>query len=146
MAAKQPKVYSFSDVYIIFAPEGYPVYEASGQGLGEITIDWDGVNSIQERSADGRIMVSKIAADNGMIHMTMQQTSDLHKYLKGAFNFLNNADPALWAKNEITIAERQGLNVTVATGVSIEKRASQPYQAQGQMVTWSFLAANMQYQ
>lgn len=136
--------YSFSDHNIVLAPVGYPVYQISGQGLGSIGFDYESPNSMNSRAADGNVITSKIQADNGSLHLTVQQTSYLHTWLKGAFNFLNAADPSLWAASAITISTISGFELVLATGVSFEKRAPITYEAQVGMLTWTFLAQSIQ--
>lgn len=138
--------YSFNDVHVVISPPGFPAYTLNGQGVGDINISFADDNTLHDRSADGRVMVSKIKANNGSISISVQQTSALHKYLKQLFNFLRLRDTSAWAGTMITLSSPAGLFDTItATGVSFSKRADQPYQAQGQNVTWNFMAADIQY-
>lgn len=137
--------YSFNDIIMTIAHPTYPAFVLNGQGVGEVTIAYPNDNTAQELAADGSVMISKIAADNATVAITMQQTSSLHTWLKGLFNFLNISPAALWAGASIHIQSVSGGfdNITL-TGVSPTKRADQPYQKLAQMVTWNFMAANGQ--
>lgn len=139
--------YSFSDVKIVLQFPGYPSYTVNGQGTGDISITYANDNSAHNLAADGSVMVSRIRAENGAMSLNVQQTSPLHNWLKGVFNYLNNPQTAsaLWASGVVTVSSPNGgfENINL-TGVSFTKRADQPYQQQGQMVTWNFMYANGQ--
>lgn len=139
-------VYSFSDVNMVIIPPGVSSYVVNGKGIGEVAVNWANDNTVHDLAADGSVMVSKIKADNGTIAITMQQTSILHQYLKDTFNKLMNSDvPALWAATTITISSLTGtFHNIIATGVSFTKRGDQPFQQQGQRITWNFMVANLQ--
>ena len=137
--------YSFSDVKAVLSFPGYPAYTINGQGLGEITISYINDNTVHDLAADGSVMVSKIKADNATVAINMQQTSPLHQWFKGLFNYLQVAPTVNWASGRVTISSPAGgFNNINLTGVSITKRADQPFQQQGQMITWNLMAANGQ--
>lgn len=139
--------YSFSNTAVVITPPIGGAFTLNGQGIGEITIDWQNDNTAHDLAADGTVMVSKITADNATLTITAQQTSNLHNYLRGLFNTLYNGATNLWAGTTITISSIDGsFDNVVLTGVSFGKRGTQPFQAQGQMVTWSLMAANAQTQ
>jgi hypothetical protein len=135
--------YSFNDIIFVMKHPAYKGYALNGQGLGEITIAWADDNSAHDRSADGVVMISKIEANNGTFTMTCQQTSPLHQYLKGLFAELRRAPTQFWAAGQININSPgvSGDNIELR-GVSFQKRSDQPYQAQGQMVTWNMMFAD----
>lgn len=139
--------YSFNDIIAVFGFSGFPTYPLNGQGLGEIAISYINANTAHELAADGTVMITKVFADNGNITVTCQQTSPLHHFFKQVYNFLSVGASALWAANYITISSPAGTfdSITCA-GMSFTKRADQPYQQQGQMVSWPFMSANIQYQ
>jgi len=139
--------YSFSDIIAVIAHPQFPAFSLNGQGIGEIAISYSNDNTAHDLAADGSVMVSKIKANNGTLAMTMQQTSPLHKYLKQLFNFVQAQQTAAWIQTAITISSPAGtFDSILATGVSLTKRADQPYQQQGQNVTWTFMAAEIAYQ
>lgn len=137
--------YSFSDIYSVISISGFPAYTLNGQGIGEINFDYANDNTTHDVAADGRVMPSKIKADNGSIAITMQQTSPLHKWFTEWFNFLKFSKTENWAKTQIMISSPAGMfDTIIATGVSPVKRAGRSYQAQGQMVTWNLLATRIE--
>lgn len=141
----QTTVYSFSNVHLVINPPGFQSYTVNGQGVGEIAITWAQDNTVHDLAADGSVMVSKIQADNASISITVQQTSPLHQYLKGVFNALMAAGSEFWASTNIALSSPNGgFDAITLTGVSIQKRSDQPFQQQGQRVTWNFMAANAQ--
>ncbi len=141
----QPTVYSFSNIHMVINPPGFQSYVVNGQGVGEIAISWANDNTVHDLAADGKVMVSKVQADNGTVALTIQQTSPLHQYLKGVFNQLMAQNPVFWAGITILISSPNGgFDALTLTGVSFQKRSDQPYQQQGQRVTWNFMAADIQ--
>lgn len=135
--------YSFSDVLLTFSHPSMGTYPVNGQGAGEISINYQDDNTAHSRAADGSVMVSKIKADNAQIAISIQQTSDFHRWLKNLFNFLNVSPASVWALATITVQVPINGEYITATGVSPQKRADQPYQEQGQNVTWNFMAASV---
>ncbi|MFC3768362.1 phage protein [Paenibacillus sp. GCM10012303] len=136
--------YSFGDVITTISHPAVGQYVASGEGLGNITTAMAGDKTTHDTSADGSVMVSKIKGRNGTISVSVQQTSGLNKYLLKLYNYLDTAPASQWAG--ITILQRapnMGESIT-STGVSFQKLPDKPYQAQGQQVTWMFMAADIQ--
>lgn len=140
----QPTVYSFSNINMVINPPGLPSYSVNGKGVGEIAIAWANDNTTHDLAADGTVMISKVLADNGTIAITIQQTSLMHQYLMDVFNrLMANSAPA-WAGMTISVSALSGgYENLVMTGVSFTKRADQPFQQQGQRVTWNFMAASI---
>ena len=134
--------YSFNDILFVLSHPLFPAYIMNGQGVGSITIDYDIDNTAHDVAADGVVMVSKIRANNGSIAITIQQTSALHAWLKNAFNVLNAAPAFQWAQGVMSIKSVNGFDNATLIGLSILKRASQPYQRQGQEVTWNLKFTN----
>jgi hypothetical protein len=135
--------YSFSNTAVVIAPPTGAAFTLNGQGIGEITIDWINDNTAHDLAADGTVMVSKITAANANFTVTAQQTSNLHQYLRGLFNALYQGPANQWAATTITITSLDGsFDNVILTGVSFAKQATQPFQAQGQMVSWNMMAAN----
>lgn len=138
--------YSFSDIQFVLSHPAYPPFSMNGQGVGEVRISYDQDNSAHTLGADGTVMVSKIRANNGSISLSMQQTSPLHAWLKGLFNYLNTAPTNQWAAMAVDITGAFMVDNIRARGVSIQKRADQGYAQQGENVTWTLMAADIQGQ
>lgn len=136
--------YSFQDVTASFSCLGYGAGSSTGAGLGSIAVAMAQTKTVHEAAADGEIMISKVLGENGTITITMQQTSQLHKYLLNWYNFINNSSKtSYWAAMVIRISSTNLDDLTVATGVSPQKLADKPYQSQGQMITWTLMAAKI---
>lgn len=139
----QVTTYSFADIFMTFAHPLVGIYTVNGSGIGEVSVSNINDNTAHDNAADGAIMISKIKAANATISITMQQTSAFHKYLMNYFNAVTNAPSAVWAAAEVNISSSLGMGETVsAFFVSPTKPADQPYQTQGQMVTWNFMSGN----
>lgn len=140
--------YSFADIHCVISPGGVKApFTINGSGIGEISVSLANDNTSHDLAADGSVMISKIKADNGTITIRVQQTSPLHAYLKSVYNALRLLPASAWASIVIYIGSPNGLFDSInCTNVAFTKRPDQPYQQQGQNVTWSFMAANIQYQ
>ncbi len=137
--------YSFQDVNIAFDCNSVGASSSTGAGLGSISVAMAGEKTVHEVAADGCVMISKILGNNGNIVITMQQTSKLHKYLLRWYNYINSTSTAIseWATMNITIQSNNLGDITKCTGVSPQKLPDRPYQAQGQQVTWTLMAAEI---
>lgn len=139
-------VYSFNDTSTSFSHPNVGSKSTTGAGLGSIAVSQTTTKTVHEVSADGRVMISKVAGDNGTIVVTMQQTSDLHQWLlKSWYNYINGSSSSTddWAAMVVTINDNNSNFTITATGVSPEKPSDIPYQAQGQMISWNLMAAEI---
>lgn len=85
--------YSFTDITATISHPSYGSYSLEGEGIGDMTISKVTDRTAHDVAADGHIMVSKIAGNNGNITINAQQTSGLHNWLQGLFNYLVGALP-----------------------------------------------------
>ena len=136
--------YSFTDVSCALNFDGIVPYVITGEGVGSITVTMSTDKTTHDVSADGSIMVSKIAGNNGTIAISLQQTSYANTLLKLWYNYLLAANATSWANNSLTITNLVTGDVITATGVSPQKRADLPLQAQGQQRVWNLMAADIQ--
>lgn len=135
--------YSFQDNNVSFNHQ-FGNASSSGAGIGTISVAMTQTKTTHDVAADGSVMISKIEGDNGTIAITIQQTSQLHKYLKNWYNYINTStDTSQWASMAINVNNKSLGDSVVATNVSPQKLPDQPYQAQGQMVTWTLMAAKI---
>ena len=138
------KTYSFEDVSVVFSHPGFGQFIATGSGLGSITTDMTTDRTIQDVAADGSVMISKVKARNGTISISIQQTSTFHQWLIKLYNYLETADTSKWAETKVIIRTPVMNELETCTGVSFGKLPSNPRQAQGQNLTWSLMAADIQ--
>lgn len=143
MANYSSTTYSFADVDVTFTHPAVGVHQVNGEGLGSITITMTTDKTAHDVAADGSVMISKIAGENGTISMNIQQTSSFHKWLLGWYNFINLAEGASWALASIIIRDKVNGTTITALDVSPQKRADKGYQAQGQQVQWNMMAGNI---
>lgn len=135
--------YSFEDVTCSFQHPGVGASSSTGAGLGSIAIAMANDKTAHDVAADGTVMISKIAGKNGTIGITMQQTSELHKYLLRWYNYVEIANSSEFAKMDITVKSNNLGDITTCTGVTPQKLADRPYQSQGQQVTWNLMSAEI---
>lgn len=137
--------YSFSDVTGSFSHPNVGSKSTTGTGLGSFMTSQSQTKTIHDVSADGRVMITKVVGKNGTVAVTMQQTSELHQWLLGWYNYIDGASSSTddWAAMGLTIKNNNLGEITTCTGVSPEKLADRPYQAQGQMITWNLMSAEI---
>ena len=119
-------------------------YIFTGQGTGQVTVTMDTERTAHNVAADGTVMVSKIAGHNGKIQIQCQQTSNVHKWLLAAENALYIADTDAWAEMSAALRNSSDGTSHIITGMSFGKVPDKVYQPEGQMVTWTLWAANIQ--
>lgn len=135
--------YSFEDVTCSFAHNGVGAASSTGAGIGTINIAYSTDRTVHDVAADSAVMISKIAGKNGTVTITMQQVSELHKYLLRWYNYIDVAKASEWAAMTLTIKSNNLGETTTCTGVSPQKAADRPYQSQGQHITWNLMCAEI---
>lgn len=138
------KTYSFNDVEVVISHPNFGQIVAKGEGLGSITTEMTTDRTIQDVAADGTVMISKVKARNGTVAIAVQQTSTVHQRLVKLYNYLETASTSKWAETKIIIRTPGMSELETCTGVSFTKLPSNPRQAQGQNLTWSLMAADIQ--
>lgn len=143
MADPNQSTYSFTDVNATISHPSYGSFSIQGEGVGEMTVTKITDRSVHDVASDGSIMTSKIAGNNGQLVINAQQTSPMHKWLQGLFNYLWQADTDEWAKISCTIEAPKMGKQHYCSGGAFLKEADQPYQAQGQRLSWTLLFADV---
>lgn len=118
-------------------------YVFTGKGTGSVTVSKATERTAHNVAADGSVMVSKIAGNNGSITIECQQTSPLHKWLQKWSQILWMAPVSEWATTTILLRNASTGGSHLCTGVSPQKEADTPYQAQGSTVTWTLMCADI---
>ena len=135
--------YSFADVSMVISHPSVGQFVATGAGLGSISTSMSTDRTAHDVSADGSVMVSKILGRNGSHTISVQQTSDLNKWLLKLYNYLEKAPTSEWADTKITVRAPTMKDLIRSTGVSFQKLPDKPFQAQGQQVSWVLMAADI---
>ena len=141
---KNTSTYSFTDMVGSITHPLAGNYLFQGEGIGELTVEMLTDNPTHDRASDGSIMVSKIAGQNGQITITVQQTSDFHKWLLALYNNVYIATTDQWAAMQATLRNIVDGTGHVLNGMSFQKPGPKGYKAQGGMVTWILMAADVQ--
>ncbi len=136
--------YSFTDTIVTITHPAWGQISLNGAGLGNVVVTMTTDRTAHDISADGSVMVSKIAGRNGNIAINVQQTSSAAKQITKLFNYLVNAPAALWAQTVVTINNAVSQDAITATGVAPQKQSDKPFQAAGQQLTWNLMAADVQ--
>jgi len=139
--------YSFTDLSGAIAHTSVGSYLFTGEGVGEISVAMTTEKTVHDIAADGSVMVSKIAGNNGHVTISCQQTSLIHKWLMEWYNYLVYlADTSEWALTSITLRNTSDGTSHYLSGVSPQKAPDKAYQAQGQRVSWTLMAADISTQ
>jgi hypothetical protein len=98
-------------------------------------------------AADGTVMVSYVAGDNGDVDIDVQESSALHSSLLALWNLCilaaNNDDVSGWAATIISFRMLTDGTQHILTGCSFDKVPDKPYESAGKRVTWKLMAANV---
>lgn len=136
--------YSFLDLAGVIAHPSVGIYTFTGEGTGNISVSMATERTVHDVAADGSVMISKVAGNNGSITISAQQTSPLHKWLLNLYNYVVQAGTDEWAQTSIAMRNTSDGTSHVAAGVSFGKLPDKPYQAQGQQVSWTLMCADIQ--
>ena len=117
-------------------------------GFGQMTVTMTTERTAHDVAADGTVMVSYIAGDNGDIAIEVQESSILHSLLLSLYNQAITAanyydDVSGWAATTISFRMLTDGTSHILSGVSFGKIPDKPYQASGQKITWRMMAANI---
>lgn len=135
--------YSFLDVTGSIHCDKVGDYIFTGKGVGSITISMAQERTAHDVAADGSVMVSKVAGNNGTVTIEVQQTSPLNRWLTNWAHALWTGATDIWASTSMLIRCTNTGTTHVITGVSPQKQPDTPYQNQGQRVTWTLMAADI---
>lgn len=135
--------YSFTELVGSISCDVAGTYVFTGEGVGSVTVSKATDRTAHDIAADGSVMVSKIAGNNGTITIECQQTSEINKWLLNWFNALWASKTSEWASTSIYLHNAVTGQSHTAKGVSPQKEADTPYQSQGQRVTWTFMCAEI---
>lgn len=116
-------------------------------GNGALTVRMATERTTHMVGADGVVMPTYRAGDNGDVTIEMQQTSSLHHALLALFNALktqaDGGDISNWASTVISLRTILDGSGHLCSGVSFQKVPDKPYAADGQNVTWVLMCASI---
>ena len=135
--------YSFTDLAGSISHPTFGSYIFDGTGVGSVTVTKSTDRTTHDIAADGSVMVSKIAGNNGAISIEVQQTSSIHKWLLAWFNALWQLPTSEWASTSIMLRNTATGTRHICSGISPQKEPDTPHQAQGQTLTWTLLCADI---
>ena len=135
--------YSFTDLAGSISHPTFGAYLFDGTGIGSVTISKATDRTAHDIAADGSVMVSKIAGNNGTLTIECQQTSAIHKWLLAWFNVLWQLPTSEWASTSLTLRNSATGTRHIISGVSPQKEPDTPYQSQGQRVSWTLMCAEI---
>ena len=141
--------YSFRNVTGAFAHSLAGAFTFSGnQGAGQIVIHMATEKAVQDVAADGNIMTSFVAGDNGTVTIECQQTSELHAFLLAWFNVVKayslNGDASYWATATLTLRDTLNDKSHICQYIAPQNIPDKTYAAQGGRVTWTLMCGDIQ--
>jgi hypothetical protein len=139
------KTYSFTEIVGVIKHPSVGVYTLTGEGTGSITIATSGDKTMHETSVDGGTFVTQLSGDSGLISLSIQQTSNAHKWLLNWYNYLrlSSTKRSEWARAAILIRSLSDGITYTAVGVSPQNFPSVEYQSQGQRLVWNLMCAEL---
>ena len=135
--------YGFADLAASINHPTFGSYLFDGTGVGSVTVAKATDRTAHDVAADGSVMVSKIAGNNGTVTIEVQQTSSLHKWLSAWFNALWQLPTSEWASTSMTLRNTATGTRHIISGISPQKEPDTPYQSQGQRVSWTLMCAEI---
>jgi hypothetical protein len=142
--------YSFKDLVGALTNAAFGVnFPLSGGnvGFGSLRIAMSTERTAHDVAADGTVMPSYIAGDNGDVEIEVQQTSPLHHALLDLYNAqvtaANNDDVSGWAGTSLAFRTLLDGSEHLISGASFAKIPDKPYRATGEKITWRLMGANI---
>lgn len=143
------QTYSLLDVIFTFTHPVAGSFTANGnQGVGRIVITYSNDRTVMALAGDGGVMGTAKPGRMGSISIEVQQTSALHGFLLGWFNYLDaqmlQSDVSTWFSAVVEVRSITTGRFHVLQGVAPQKITDQTYEGDGQNYTWSLPAADVQ--
>jgi hypothetical protein len=141
--------YSFKDLTLVLNDPDGGSFLAFGQiGIGELTVEMSSERSSAQVASDGTVMGSAMPGDNGQFVIQAQQTSIIHQYLLNTYNLkkanYDQGNVANWFGMTVYALNKLDGSFHQGKGVGFTKIPNKPYAAQGQNVTWTLIALDIQ--
>lgn len=143
------ETYSFADLTGgISSAIGPYVFGGKTQGKGQIVVNMATEKTSSSVSADGTTMISFIPGDSGTVTVECQQNSEIDRFFLHLLNHLKgaaaNGDVSEWASMAMTLRSIVGRKSHICNGGALQNYPSRTYAAQGGMITWTILFADIQ--
>jgi hypothetical protein len=127
---------------------GFTIQLTGGNiGAGSFTVRMATTRTTHDVAADGTVMPSYVAGDNGDVDIDVQESSVLHTSLLALWNLCllaaNNGDVSGWAETVISFRMLTDGTQHVLTGCSFDKVPDKPYESAGKRVTWKLMACQI---
>ncbi len=127
--------YSFLNLSGSISHPVFGSFPFMGEEIGEAIITMPVARTAHDNAADGSIMISKIAGNNGTLRIRCQHTPDMHKWLLKWSNYLKSAPTSEYAQTIVLLRNTKDGTSHKLSGVT-------PY---GQVEQeWVLMAADIQ--
>lgn len=136
------KVYDFKDHTVVLSHPDVGSFNLSDGGIGKVTVAFSGEDARLTTSADGSVVVNKIANPAGTVNVEVPQVGDANDWLKKYVNYLRNAHSSRFALGRMLIKGASNDDV-ICESVVPQKMADVVYDAESQTRSWSLLAAKI---
>jgi hypothetical protein len=143
-----PNTYSLMDVQGSFYHPYVGSFTFSGdQGVGSISFEKTVTRSVLDVAGDGGVMGSAIPGRQGIVHIDIQQVSDIHGFLQTWANALDaaqyNGDVSQWFAATLNFTSLVDGSTHTCTGIAPTKDPTKVYGAQGAHLVWDLLSASI---
>lgn len=130
--------YSFLDVFCTLTGPNGALPLGSGSGVADegITVEMAGDKNTQTTGADGEVMNSLHAANNGMITIRLLKTSVFNALLTAMY-IEQRQSSLIWGKNVIVVSNIAAGDVITATQCAFKKFPTIVYSKDGPMNEWA---------
>lgn len=141
--------YSYKDTTgAIVSPLAGTLVLGGQVGADTIVVVNDTQHGAKEQSADGLVMPVFVAGDGGVVTITCQQTSAVHKFFLSWLNLLKtaamNGDISNWATTSLLLRNTLDGSAHEANGVMPNKIPDKSYAQQGTKIVWTLECCNLQ--
>lgn len=129
--------YSFLDTFCTLTGPNGVIPLGSGSGVAEegITVEMAGDKNTQTVGADGEVMNSLHAANNGMITVRLLKTSPFNALLSAMY-IEQRQSSLIWGRNVIVVSNITRGDVITATSCAFKKFPTVVYAKEGPMNEW----------
>lgn len=141
-----PNVWSFRDCITTISAAGtLDQFHFEGSGADSITFDKGQNRATMQKAADGSIVFSSIAGEEGTVTIEAQQVSPLNSYLTNAYNTTRSGPSQQRAQISInSVNQITGDRVVCSNGIFIGEPAD-TRASEAQNRSWQILFANITF-
>lgn len=133
--------YSFDDTSVTFNHVNFGTYSIIGTGTGSVRIEYSNDVTTHDVAADLAVVVSKSVKKNGVITLSILQTSGANEWLTKFANYLETSDTSQFALGTAVIKNTSTGEMWTCKGVTHQKKSGGSFSSTAEQKQWSFMCA-----